>query len=495
MIHRVTAQLYTVDLAVLLAYLVGIVAGGCLLARKSSTTEGFIAGGRSMAGWVIGLSIFGTYVSSISYIANPGKSFGGNWNAFAFGIGLPLAAWIATRWFVPFYRRVGEVSAYAHLENRFGAWARVYGVVCFLLTQLARIGTILYLVALAVAPLTGWDVRWIILGTGVLIILYTLIGGIEAVIWTDVIQSLVLTAGILVSLGVLFTATPGGVTAVMDVAAKHEKFSLGSLGSSLTESTFWVVLVYGLFINLQNFGIDQCYVQRYAAAESEAAAKRSVWIGALLYMPVSALLFLAGTALFAFYQLQPELLPAGTKPDEVFPFFIATQLPVGVTGLLVAAILAAAMSSVDSSLNSSATLILKDGFQRFSTKTRDERGEMRVLRFATLIVGLLGIGMALAMIDVKSALDAWWSLAGVFSGGMLGLFLLGTIARRARNPAAVAGVSVGVLTIFWLALSPQLPDSMDAFRNHLHHFMTIVIGTLVILLVGLLVSRFTSRDS
>jgi SSS family solute:Na+ symporter len=120
---------------------------------------------------------------------------------------------------------------------------------------------------------------------------------------------------------------------------------------------------------------------------------------------------------------------------------------------------------------------------------------MRVLRFATLIVGLLGIGMALAMIDVKSALDAWWSLAGVFSGGMLGLFLLGTIARRARNPAAVAGVSVGVLTIFWLALSPQLPDSMDAFRNHLHHFMTIVIGTLVILLVGLLVSRFTSRDS
>ena len=488
-----TGNLHSVDLTVLLVYLVGMVVCGCVLARKSGTTEGFIAAGRSMGGLIIGLSIFGTYVSSISYIANPGKSFGGNWNPFGFGIGLPLAAWIATRWFVPFYRRVGEVSAYTHLENRFGAWARVYAVLCFLLTQLARIGTILYLVALAVEPLTGWDVRWIIIGTGLLIIVYTLIGGIEAVIWTDVIQSLVLTAGIVISLGVLFAGTPGGISAVVEVAAAHDKFSMGSMGVSLTQSTFWVVLVYGLFINLQNFGIDQCYVQRYVAAEDEAAAKRSVWIGALLYLPISALLFMVGTALFAFYQLQPELLPKGVTADEVFPHFIATQLPVGVTGLLVAGIIAAAMSSVDSSLNSSATLILKDGFQRFGGRDRGERASMRILRIATLVVGLLGIGTALAMINVKSALDAWWSLASVFSGGMLGLFLLGMIARRAENPAAVAGVSAGVLTILWLALSPNLPDSLDAFRNPLHQFLTIVIGTLVILVVGVVVSRVAKR--
>lgn len=486
-------HLHLVDLTVLLVYLVGMVICGCLLARKSGTTEGFIAGGRSMGGLIIGLSIFGTYVSSISYIANPGKSFGGDWNPFAFGIGLPLAAWIATRWFVPFYRRVGEVSAYTHLERRFGPWARIYAVLCFLLTQLARIGTILYLVALAVAPLTGWDVRWIIIGTGLLIILYTLIGGIEAVIWTDVIQSIVLTAGIVICLGVLFAGTPGGFSAVMEVAEEHQKFSMGSMAGTLTESTFWVVLVYGLFINLQNFGIDQCYVQRYAVAKDLAAARRSVWIGALLYVPISALLFLVGTGLFAFYQLQPNLLPDGVKADEVFPHFIATQLPVGVTGLLVAGIIAAAMSSVDSSLNSSATLLLKDGFQRFTSLAGSEAAAMRTLRIATFVIGLLGIGMALAMIDAKSALDSWWSLASIFSGGMLGLFLLGMIARGAKNPAAVAGVTAGVLTILWLALSPNLPASMAGFRNPLHNFMTIVIGTLVILVVGIVVSAVSGR--
>jgi len=463
-----------------------------------------MAAGRSLPGWAVGLSIFGTYVSSISFLANPGKSFGDNWNPFVFSLSLPIAALVATRWFVPFYRRRQSVSAYEHLEQRFGVWARLYAAICYMLTQLARMGTILYLVALAIAPLTGWDIRAIIIGTGGLVILYTLLGGIEAVIWTDVVQSVVLTAGMLVAAVVLVFGMPEGPWQLISIAADNNKFSLGSFGGDLSKSTFWVVLIYGLFINLQNFGIDQSYVQRYQTASSDAAAKRSVWIGALLYLPISAILFFIGTALFAFYAAQPDLAenleriadpnaPGRTiiKADAVFPAFIASQLPVGLKGLLIAAVLAAAMSSVDSSLNCCATLTLTDFFKRFFPKHSGERISMRVLHISTLAWGILGTAAALAMIRVKSALDVWWNLAGIFSGGMLGLFLLGFISRKAKNPAAIIGVVAGVTLILWATVSQLIiwPEALAAIRNPLHANLTIVAGTLTIFLVGIVVSR------
>ncbi|HQZ28188.1 MAG: sodium:solute symporter [Verrucomicrobiales bacterium] len=484
--------LRVIDLVVLVLYLLIVVGLGIYMAKRSKTTEGFMAAGGALPAWAVGLSIFGTFVSSISFLANPGKAFDANWNPFVFGLSLPLAAWIATRYFVPFFRRTGEVSAYSHLEARFGPWARVYAVLCYLLTQMGRIGTILYLVALALAPLTGWSVVTIILLTGVLVTLYTLIGGIEAVIWTDVVQSLVLTLGIVLCLGVIFMGMPEGPGQVFRLAAESDKFSLGSYGLSLSEPTFWVILVFGLFINLQNFGIDQSYVQRYATAKSEAAAKRSVWLGALLYVPISGLLFLIGTGLFAFYQAQPELLPETVgKGDKVFPFFIATQLPPGITGILIAAVLAAAMSSVDSSLNGSATLIWCDLVKRFSRTTPDEKMGMKVLHGATILFGLVGTLAALAMIRVESALDAWWKISSIFSGGILGLFLLGLIVKRANNVAAALSVTIGVLVIFWLSAADQgwLPDSL---HPALHSNLTIVVGTLTIFLIGLTASRLST---
>jgi SSS family solute:Na+ symporter len=495
-------KLPSADIAVLLIYLAGVVGFGCWFVRRSRTTDGYMAAGRSLPGWAVGLSIFGTYVSSISFLALPGNAYGGNWNAFAFSLSLPIAAWLAVRYFVPFYRAGGEVSAYHHLERRFGPWARTYAVVCYLSTQLARMGAILYLVALAVQPLTGWDVPTIILIAGVLVTLYTLLGGIEAVIWTDVVQSIVLTSGALVCGVLLLTGMPEGPGQLFRVAADNHKFSLGSFGPSLVEPTFWVVLVYGLVINLQNFGVDQSYVQRYITAKSDRDAKKSVWLGALMYLPVSAMFLFIGTALFAFYTVQPDLLPAAVgaadKPDAVFPHFIHRQLPTGITGLLVAAIFAAAMSTVDSSLNSSATLILADIYQRYFRKNAGQRESMRVLRLTTLVWGALGTRIALSLVihDVQSALDVWWKLSGIVSGGMLGLFLLGLISRRANNPAAVTGVVVGVLGIVWMTLSlfPSLwTEATQPFRSPLHSFMIIVVGTLSILLVGLVVSRLTGR--
>jgi SSS family solute:Na+ symporter len=477
------------DFIILLIYLSGMVAVGLWIGRKNRTTEQFMAAGRSIPGWAVGLSIFGTYVSSISFLALPGKAYGSNWNAFVFSLSIPITTWIAVRYFVPFYRRNGEVSAYTHLENRFGPWARTYAVICYLLTQMARMGTIMYLLALALSPITGWDVASLILISGIIVIAYTLIGGMEAVIWTDVLQSIILIGGAFACVVILFLGMPQGYSQIFQIAAQNEKFSLGSFSMSISESTFWVVLIYGIFINLQNFGIDQSYVQRYATARTDKEAEKSVWLGAMLYLPISALFFFIGTQLFTYYNAQPQLLPAETKPDQVFPHFIATGLPIGIGGLVIAAVFAAAQSTLSSSINCSATLILCDLYKRYIRPSATERESMLILRISTFLVGMAGTLTALVMIRVKSVLDAWWELASIFSGGMLGLFLLGIISRRAKNPSAVTGVIIGVLLIFWMSLSPTWTGDLSRFQSPFHKFMIIVIGTLAILLVGLLISR------
>lgn len=257
------------------------------------------------------------------------------------------------------------------------------------------------------------------------------------------------------------------------------------------------MLVYGLVINLQNFGIDQNYVQRYVATKSDAEARKSVWLGGLLYVPLSAVFFFIGTALFAYYSTHPQELPEiyrdAAKSDYVFPWFIVTVLPSGITGLLVAAIFAAAMSTVSTSLNSSATIILTDFYRRFVNRDADEASSMRLLRRTTLGWGFLGTGVALAMTQVRSALDAWWLLAGVFSGGSLGLFLLGLISRRAGNRAAIVAVTMGVLVILWMTLSPKWAAWPEALRSPFHGFLICVFGTATILLTGFLVTHYHRR--
>ncbi|EAQ79660.1 sodium-dependent multivitamin transporter [Blastopirellula marina DSM 3645] len=497
-------QFSPVDVVVLVIYLVGVVGLGAWFYGKSSNPEGYMAASRSMPGWVIGLSIFGTYVSSISFIALPGKAFSSNWNAIAFSISLPLAAWVATRWFVPYYRQGNSVSAYEHLEKRFGVWARTYAAVCYLLTQIARMGSVMYLLALPLHQLLGWDIPTLILVTGGLTTFYTLLGGIEGVIWTDALQSLVLAAGAIVCAILIPLNMPEGPSQLFEIASSHNKFSLGSLELMLSEPTFWVVLVYGLFINLQNFGIDQSYIQRYIAAKSDADARRSVWLGAMVYVPISILFLWIGTALFAYYDARPELLPPALQEDiakgtgdGVFPYFIVAGLPVGVSGLLVAAIFAAAMSTLSTSLNGAATLTLADFYQRFYRPQASPKESMIVLYVSTMLWGCLGTGTALAMIEVQSILDAWWKLAGIFSGGMLGLFLLGFLSRRARNPSAILAVIAGVLVILWMTLSRTSiwPAAWADSQSPFDQFLVIVFGTLTILLVGFALTQLFNQSA
>lgn len=482
------------DILILLVYFLGVMGVGFYFYRRSRSTAQFTAAGGTMPGWVCGLSILATYLSSISFIALPGRSFAGNWNPFVFSLSLPLAVWLAVRFFVPLYRNQGHVSAYSYLERRFGPWARAYAGTCYLLLQLARMGAVTYLVALPMSILLGWDIKTIILITGLSVTVYTFVGGIVAVIWTDAIQAVVLTVGAVVCAAVMVFSLPEGPGELFAIASEYEKFSLGSFGPSLMEATFWVVLIYGVFINLQNFGVDQSFIQRYIASKSEKEAGRAVWLGGLLYIPISALFFFIGTALFAYYQANPDLLSASIdateNPDMVFPYFIVTALPIGLKGLLIAAVFAAAMSTISTSLNSSATLLMTDFYRRYFRRNATEQQQMKVLYIGTIVWGIGGTLIALAMIGVKHALDAWWQLASIFSGGMLGLFLLGYLARRVSNVPAAIGVILGVLVISWMSLSPQLTGSLEAFRSPLHGFLTIVAGTLTIFLAGLLLSSW-----
>jgi SSS family solute:Na+ symporter len=469
------------DLTVLVVYLAAVLGVGFWFARRSTNTGEYTAAGRSLPGWAIGLSMFGSYISSISFLANPGKAYGGNWNAFVFSLATPIAAAIAVHWFVPFYRRSGHVSAYEHLEERFGLWARTYAVACFLLYQTARMGTVIYLLAKAVAPLTGWPVPTTIVITGILMTVYTLAGGIKAVVWAGVLQSFVLVAGTAVCVLLLMLGTPGGVAGTVSTGIADGKFSLGSFGSSLTAPTFWVMFVFGLVTHLTNFGVDQSYVQRYITARDDREAAKSVWITTLMYVPVAGVFFFIGTALYVFYGQQPELLPSSGTVDDVFPHFIATQLPLGMAGLVVAAIFAASM---DSNLNSMATLTLFDLYKRYMRPGAGERESMRVLHVSTAVWGALSIAMALALIRVQTALDAWWNMAGLLSGGVLGLFLIGLVTPRTDRVAAAIAVLLGASAMIWMSL-PSLFEVPQPWRNPLHSNMTLVVGTATIFVVGI----------
>ncbi len=492
-------HLPALDLIVFILITFGTVIFGASFFSKNKTSSHFTSGGGTMPAWVVGMSIFATFISSISFLGLPGSAYSTNWNALVFSFSIPVATILAVKFFVPLYRKIGSISAYNFLETRFGTWARVYASICYILTQLMRTGAILLLLALPINALFGFNIKTIIIVTAVAVTFYSILGGIQAVVWTDAIQGIILILGAIVSALVLTFSMPEGPGQIFEIASANSKFNLGSFGASLSESTFWVVLIYGLFINLQNYGIDQNFIQRYMATSSDKKAKSSTLFGALLYVPVSVIFFYIGTALYSYYTAQPELLPAELhipgNGDKVFPHFIVNGLPTGITGLLIAAIFAAGMSTVSTSLNSTATIVLTDYYKKYINKEATEKASMKVLYLSSAAVGFLGMLIALSLVGVESILETWWSLASIFSGGMLGLFLLAFMSQKVRKFDAVAGVVAGVLVIIWMSLSPLYfnSENMLAFRSPFHSNLTIVFGTTVIFIVGFLSLKLFSK--
>ncbi|TLV00115.1 sodium:solute symporter [Dyadobacter luticola] len=509
-----------VDLLIVIAYLIGMVGVGIYFSRKNTTAEQFTKASGSIPGWAIGISIYATFLSSNTFLGVPGKAFGSNWNSFVFSLSMPFSAWAATKYFIPFYRNSGEVSAYTHFEHRFGPWARTYAVICFLLTQLARMGSIFFGIALSLQALTGYPMSTIMVVVGICIVLYTVMGGMEAVIWTEVAQGVIKTIGALIILYLVVDGVDGGFTKIIDIGKEGDKFSLGTFAPDFTQSSFWVVLLYGFFMNLNNFGMDQNYVQRYHTTSSIKEAASSVWLCVYLYLPVSLMFFLLGSCLFAYYQGNPVLLQAikmqvaaerlpgaaagavsqlaatltpADYGDKVMPHFMVNKVPVGLLGLIIAAIMSAAMSTISSGMNASATVFSVDIYQKYVKSDLTSAQSMRLLYIATTVFGLLGMITGIAMIGVKSVLDVWWMLSGIFAGGMLGLFLLGMISKSTRNTEALTATLIGIVVIIWMTFSSQLPDEYAYLRNPLHQNMIMVVGTLTIFLVGVLLTKIKGR--
>ncbi len=474
-------ELTLLDYIIFFVFVGGVALFGCSFYYKSRKgAAAFTAAEGTLPAWVVGMSIFATFVSSISFLGLPGGSYAGNWNQLVFSLSIPIATWLAAKVFIPLYRSLNSVSAYHYLELKFGYWARAYVAVCYLLTQLARVGSILLLLAIPINTMFGWDISTIIIVTGVLTLVYSLLGGISAVMWTDAIQGVILIVGAVVCAVLLTFGMPEGPAQLFEIAAEHNKFSLGSFGFVLTEPTFWVVFVYGLLTNMQNYGIDQNYVQRYMAAKSTRDAVKSTLFGGLLYIPVSLIFVYIGTALFSYYTAQPELLPEGVAGDKVFPYFIVHGLPAGVTGLVIASLFSAGMSTISTSINSAATIILTDFFKKFYKEESNTRKEMAVLYGASFLVGTIGIIVGLLMMSIDGVLDAWWKLASIFSGGMLGLFLLGLVCHKVKRINAVVAVAVGLAVIAWMS-----------FLAPFHTYLTIVFGTMAIFLTGFVLTKFS----
>jgi SSS family solute:Na+ symporter len=504
------------DLLIIAAYLAVMILTGFWFARKNKNPDQFTKASGRIPQWAVGVSIYATFLSSNTFLGVPGKAFGSNWNAFAFSLSMPVAAWIAARWFIPFYRNNGDISAYSHLERRFGPWARTYVVICFLLTQLARMGSVFFGIALSLQALTGYSMQSIMIVMGIIIIGYTVLGGMAAVIWTEVAQAAIKTFGAILILYFIISKMPGGVKHIIDIGKAADKFSLGSFHFDLTSSTFWVILLYGFFINLNNFGMDQNYIQRYQTTGSAKNAVGSLWLCVKLYLPVSLLFFIIGSSLYAWYQVHPEMLEAirlrtavesmptsasisqlklfaaSLKPadygDKVLPDFMVNVLPVGVVGLIVAAILSAGMSTISSGMNASATVFTFDIYKRYINDDGTDAQTLRVLFISTFVIGVLATITGISMIGVKSILDLWWQLSGIFAAGMLGLFLLGIVSRKVKNAAAAFAVIIGLLVIAWMTLPGIIPEKYAYLRSMMNINMVIVIGTLTIFLTGLVLT-------
>ena len=477
-----------IDYLVFFIFVGGVALFGCSFYKSSRKgVSAFTKAEGSVPAWVVGMSIFATFVSSISFLGLPGGSYSGNWNQLIFSFTIPVATYLAAKVFIPLYRGVGSVSAYQFLEDKYGFWARAYVAVCYLLTQVCRIGSILLLLAIPINTMFGWDISTIIIVTGAITLIYAVLGGISAVVWTDAIQGIILIAGALICALILTFGMPEGPGQLFSIAAADHKFSLGSLGTSLSEPTVWVVLIYGIFMNLQNYGIDQNYVQRYMTAKTTGEAVKATLFGGLLYIPVSLLFVYIGTALYSYYTAQPELLPAGIQGDKVFPYFIVHGLPAGLTGLVIASLFSAGMSTVATSINSSATIVFTDFFHRHSRhRHEDERkNHMKVLYATSFFVGAVGICIGLAMQYIDGVLDAWWKLSSIFSGGMLGLFLLALACKRPNRLGSVIAVALGLCVIAYM--------SLPVFHCPFHTYLTIVFGTTTIFLVGFILTRLLAH--
>jgi len=482
--HPETFSFGWVNSIVLFAYFIVLIGVGYFVSKKQKNTNDYFKGGGRIPWWAAGLSLFGTALSAITFMAIPAKTYATNWSYFLFNMSIFLVAPLIILLFIPFYRKLDVTSAYEYLEKRFSLIIRLLGSISFILFQIGRMGVILLLPSLALNVVTGMDVYLCIVLMGIISLGYTLMGGIEAVIWTDVIQVVILLAGALAALFLMVGAIDGGFSSVYRIAVDNHKFNILDLRLTLQEPTVWVMLIGGLFTNLTMYGTDQTMVQRYLTTKSEKRARHSVWTNAWLSIPATILFFSIGTSLFVFYQQYPELNNSAlANIDSIFPWYIASQLPNGLSGLLIAGIFAAAMSSLSSSMNSAATAYSTDIHFRFGWGKKIS--ELRTARNATLIIGLAGTLFALFMAtrEVHSLWDEFNKILGLIIGSLGGLFLLGMITRRGNTSGAIIGI-----------VTSMIVQVIVSHNGYVHLLLYSSTGFISCFIVGWIASLFFKQD-
>ena len=492
-------KLHWIDMVIVILSLLAAVGVGVWFSRKQNSTKAYFAANGSVPAWAVGMSMFATIISSVTFLAYPGAAYAGNWILLVQGLMVPIVL-LGMIWFiVPLFRRVIRLSTYEYFERRFGALARYYSSLAFVLEHFAKMGTILYLMGMAMATFTGVDITYIIVFIGIVIILLTYLGGMEAIIWMDVVQGFLLILGGVLAVGILFWLTDGGAATIFQVAGEYDKIDFGPYDWDFHERTFIVLVVNGIFYAVQKYGTDQSIVQRYLAAKDEKSAKKASYMGVLMSVPAWALFMFVGTCLFVYYHLNPSPEVAALKSDQVFPYFIANELPVGICGLIIAALVAGAISSIDSDVNCISAVIVEDYYGRLKKNATDKQ-KLLVGRASVLVIGILSIFIALLYVSWggEGVLGTLFGLYAIVSAGIVGIFLLGLFSRRANWQGVYIGIACAVLFTAYAILTTTTFDAADGTKklmldlgdyNFSHHTLMLgVYSHLIVLIVGYLAS-------
>ena len=453
----------------------------CYAREKKQSTAEFFVGSRAIPWWAAGISLYAANSSSIGYIATTAKAYSTNWQYFLGNITNVLALVFVAIWIVPLLRRLELTSVFNYLDRRFHRSVRLAGsAMCILMHLGGRMSIILFLPSLAISTVTGLDVVWSILMMGVVTIAYTALGGMRAVIWTDVAQVIVKFGGLFFAIGFVVWSLKGGAREFATIAIADDKLRMFDWSFDLTKATVWGFIFLQLMETVLTFPKDQVLMQRVFATKSEKEAGRSVWIFAALILPGSLTLYLIGTGLYVYYQSFPERMNPLLRTDATLPLFIAAELPAGVTGLVLAGLFAAAMGTLSSILNSVATLVSVDFYEGLAKKPSPATS-IRIAEWVTVGAGVAGMGLALLLsrFSIASFLDTAIELAGLFGGAFGGAYTLGMFTRRANWQGVLVGMGVAYVSTFlvwWFHL--------------LHPFLYIGFAILVSIVVGFVASYF-----
>jgi solute:Na+ symporter, SSS family len=495
--------IHWVDTLIVFVSVLVTIGVGLYFSRRQKSSDHYFTGGKNIPPWAIGLSIFATLISSVTFLAYPAAAYKSNWILLVQGLMVPLVLVCIIWLVVPLFRKAIRLSAYEYFERRFGFGARLYSSLAFMLTHFSKMGTVLYLVSLVINTLSGIPIMPLIIGIGICIVFLTLVGGIEAVIWMDVIQGFMIIGGGLLCLGILLFRPEAGALGTIGQAWDMGKISFGPYDFSFTQLTFWVMALNGFFYALQKYGTDQTIVQRYIVAKTDKDAKKASYIGVLTTVPVWLLFMLIGSLLYVFYHNGTAVLPEGMKADEVFPYFMGTQLPVGVVGLVLAAIVAAAFSTLASDMNCLSAIGVEDYYQRLKPNCTDKQ-RLKTGRWLVVVSGIAMMFVASLYVIWKGegVLGMVFELYAIFSAGIVGIFLLGLFSTRANKQGLYIGIAACVLfTAYAMLTSTKFEvDGVERILLDLgkwnftqHKYMLGVYSHLIVIGVGYVASLFFKK--